>query len=184
MVISIETMSIVWLGVDMVISIANASILWLSSSSSSVLVFYLPRTHLDLLPHKAAAHQTGSYTTIYMVVSRCWGIGPPAGIIPSGLLFCWPPAFRRQLTPAHPFPVSSVVLVWPVHARGFCHSPRRLLASPLYCLIYIYKYKYIHTYIHTCIHTYRVPGYTLALPPFNREEPLYESFSRGGGQFL
>jgi len=36
--------------------------------------------------------------------------------------------FRRQPTPAHPFPVSSVVLVWPVHARGFCHSPRRFLA--------------------------------------------------------
>jgi len=31
-------------------------------------------------------------------------------------------------TPAHQFPVSSVVLVWPVHARGFCHSPRRFLA--------------------------------------------------------
>jgi len=33
-----------------------------------------------------------------MVVSRCWGIGPPAGILPSGLLFCWPPTFRRQPT--------------------------------------------------------------------------------------
>jgi len=58
-------------------------------------------------------------------------------------LFCWPPTFRRQPTPVHPFPVSSVVLVWPVRARGFCHSPRRFLAcweypSPLYCLM-LYK---------------------------------------------
>jgi len=42
------------------------------------------------------------------------------------------------------------------------------------------------THLYTRVDTYDGwgPGYALVLPPFNREEPLYESFSRGGGQFL
>ena len=39
----------------------------------------------------------------------------------------------------------------------------------------VYKYTHIY-YLCTCIF--------LALPPFNREELLCESLSRGGGQFL
>jgi len=47
---SIKNVSVL---IDMVISIANVSILLLRSSSSSVVVFYMPLPHLDLLLHQA-----------------------------------------------------------------------------------------------------------------------------------
>jgi len=69
---------------------------------------------------------------MYMVVSRCWGIGPPAGILHSGLLFCWPPTFRRQPTgsprhyretrltnPARNTYILSVLCYWTVAECGW-----------------------------------------------------------------
>jgi len=51
------------------------------------------------------------------------GIGPPFSGIVLGTLFLLAADLRRHLTPAHPCPVSSVVLVWPV-PRGVSVIPR------------------------------------------------------------
>ena len=72
---------------------------------------------------------------IYMVVSRCRGIGPPSGIPSSGLCFCWPPT--TSSSNAWP-PVSQFllfVLVWPV-PRGVSVIPRAVFLACFYKSIY------------------------------------------------
>jgi len=66
------------------------------------------------------------FKVVLMVISRCRGIGPPSSGIVLRTLFLLAADLRRHPTPAHPYPISSVVLV-SCSARGFCHSPHRFL---------------------------------------------------------
>jgi len=59
---------------------------------------------------------------LFMVVSRCRGIGPPFSGIVLGTLLLLAADLRRHPTSAHPYPVSSVVLVC-LSRAGFLTFP-------------------------------------------------------------
>ena len=91
---------------------------WPSRHSQCLDLFRDARKH----PYKECV--TPSFSVcLYMVVSRCRGIGPPSVIPSSGLCFCWLPIFVVIQLPPTRVPVSSVVLVWPV-PRGVSVIPR------------------------------------------------------------